>query len=130
MGVNDLAREDITENVIAIKINRSYREGMSKEALYEVTRGYWRLDVKRAEKAQYIFSVYGGVIKEVYEIMGWLPAGTVPRPTLPEAEIPVGRYEFVGEIAEDSVRNRYIERSIADLYRKGEANPIKYFFHA
>ena len=34
-----LEREEITENVIVIKINRSYKETMSETALYDVTRG-------------------------------------------------------------------------------------------
>lgn len=128
MEDNILVREDITENVIAIKINQAYRENMTELELYEVTRGYWKVDVKRAEKADYVFSVYKGMIKEVYKVKEWLPAGTIPRSTLPDAKVPTDRYEFVGEVAEEAIRNKYIEKSIANLYRKGEANPIKYFY--
>lgn len=128
MEDNILVREDITENVIAIKINQAYRENMTVLELYEVTRGYWKVDVKRAEKADYVFSVYKGMIKEVYKVKEWLPAGTIPRSTLPDAEVPADRFEFVGEIAEENIRDKYIEKSIANLYRNGEANPIKYFY--
>ena len=128
MKDNILVREDITENVIAIKINQAYRENMTELELYEATRGYWKIDVKRAKKAEYVFGVYKGIIKEVYKIKEWLPAGTIPRSTLPDAETPADRYEFVGEVAEEAIRNKYIEKSIANLYRKGEANPIKYFY--
>lgn len=128
MEDNILVRADITENVIAIKINQAYRENMTELELYEVTRGYWKVNVKKAEKADYVFSVYKGMIKEVYKVREWLPAGTIPRPTLPDAETPAGRFEFVGEIAEENIRDKYIEKSIANLYRKGEANPIKYFY--
>lgn len=128
MEDNTLVREDITENVIAIKINQAYRENMTELELYEATRGCWKIDVKRAEKVDYVFSVYKGIIKEVYKIKEWLPAGTIPRSTLPDAKVPTDRYEFVGEVAEEAIRNKYIEKSIANLYRKGEANPIKYFY--
>ena len=128
MEDNTLVREDITENVIAIKINQAYRENMTELELYEITRGYWKIDAKRAEKADYAFCIYKGIIKEVYKIKEWLPAGTIPRSTLPDAETPADRYEFVGEVAEEAIRNKYIEKSIANLYRKGEANPIKYFY--
>ena len=128
MEDNTLVREDITENVIAIKINQAYRENMTELELYEITRGYWKIDAKRAEKADYVFSVYKGIIKEVYKIKEWLPAGTIPRSTLPDAKVPTDRYEFVGEVAEEAIRNKYIEKSIANLYRNGEANPIKYFY--
>ena len=63
MENNILMREDITENVIATKINQAYRENMTELGLYEATRGYWKVDVKRAEKAQYAFSIYKGIIK-------------------------------------------------------------------
>ena len=128
MEDNILVCENITENVIAIKISQAYRENMTELELYEATRGYWKIDVKRAEKAEYVFSVYKGIIKEVYKIKEWLPAGTIPRSTLPDAETPADRYEFVGEVAKEAIRNKYIEKSIANLYRKGEANPIKYFY--
>ena len=130
MSNNILVREDITENVIAIKINRSYKETITKDGLYEITRGYWKIDIKKAQHADYAFSVYNGIIKEVYRIEKWLPAGSIPRPTLPDAEVPEGRYEFVGEVAEDEIRNKYVDKSIANLYRRGEANPIKYFFQS
>ncbi|MCM1220430.1 MAG: hypothetical protein NC548_38690 [Lachnospiraceae bacterium] len=128
MDTDILYREDITENVIAIKVNHSYKEDISEAGLYDITRGYWKISIQRAERAEYAFSVYKGIIKEVYKIEKWLPAGSVPRPTLPDAEVPEGRYEFVGEIAEDEIRNKYIGKSMANLYRWGEANPIKYFF--
>ena len=128
MEDNTLVREDIIENVIAIKISQAYRENMTELELYEATRGYWKIDVKRAERADYVFCVYKGIIKEVYKIKEWLPAGTIPRSTLPDAETPADRYEFVGEVAKEAIRSKYIEKSIANLYRKGEANPIKYFY--
>lgn len=122
-----LALEDITENVIAIKVSRSYKENMTKTALYEATRGYWKLNIKRAKQAEYAFSIFKGIIKEVYKIEEWLPAGSIPRSTLPDAEIPADRYEFVGEVAEENIRGKYIEKSIVNLYRKGDANPVRYF---
>lgn len=122
-----LRREDITENVIAIKINRSYRENMSALALYEATRGCWKINKQRVEQAEYVFSVYQGIVKEVYRIEKWLPAGSVPRATLPDAETPTDRYEFLGTIAENEIREKYVEKSIANLYRKGDASPVRYF---
>lgn len=128
MNDNILLREDITENVIAIKVNHSYKEDISEDSLYDITRGYWKISIQKAEHAEYAFSVYKGIIKEVYKIEKWLPAGSVPRPTLPDAEVPEGRYEFVGKVAEPNIRCKYVDKSIANLYQRGEANPIKYFF--
>lgn len=36
MNDNILFREDITENVIAIKINHSYKENISEAGLYDI----------------------------------------------------------------------------------------------
>ena len=130
MKGNILERKDIGENIIAIKINRSYRDNMTADELYEVTRGWWKLDIKRARLAEYVFSVCHGMIKEVYKLDGWLPAGSVPRTTLPDEVVPTDRFEFVGRIAEQGIRGKYIGKSLANLYRNGEANPIKYFFTA
>lgn len=126
---SSLLREDITEDVIAIKINGSFRQGMSAPALYDATRGYWKVDPQKAARARYVFSVYQGVVQEVYKVEGWLPAGSIPRPTLPGAETPAGRYEFTGCPAEGPIRAKYVGKSLRGLYRKGEANPVKYFLN-
>ena len=125
MNSNILMYEDITENVIALKVNRSYNENMTETELYDITRGYWRIDIKRAQYVDYAMSVYEDTIKEVYKIEKWLQAGTIPRTTLPDAEVPEGRYEFKGKIAEKEIRDKYIGKSIANLSIL--QNPIKYF---
>ena len=103
------------EKLIAFNLARSCREDMSKEALYDVTRGYWRIDIRRVEQAEYALGVYQGVVKEVCKIHRWLPAGDIFRPTLPDAETPEDRYGFTGEITEEAVRTRYIGKRIAGL---------------
>ena len=120
-----LERKEITENIIVIKINRSYQETMSEAVLYDATRGYWKLNLERAKQAEYVFSVYKGEIKEVYKIDEWLPAGSISR----DEEVPADRYEFTGKVAEPTVRDRYKGKSIAHLHRKGGANPVKYIFN-
>lgn len=103
------------EKLIAFHLARSYREDMSKEALYDVTRGYWRIDIRRAKQAEYALSVYQGTVKEVYKIHQWLPAKDIFRPSLPDAENPEGRYGFIGEVAETPIRKQYIGKHIAGL---------------
>jgi hypothetical protein len=36
------------------------------------------------------------------------------------------RWEFVGTIAEDNERNRYINRYVGHLFTRGAQNPISY----
>ena len=39
----------------------------------------------------------------------------------------IGRVEFVGKVAPDEVREKYIGRSVAKLYKRGEISPVKVF---
>ena len=41
-----LTLEDIKDNLVVIKINQTYKECKSAEALYDYTRGIWRRNVE------------------------------------------------------------------------------------
>ena len=55
----------VVDAVVLIRINRLYRHGMSEEELYDATRSCWKLSSRR-ERAKYAFSVFEGVVREVY----------------------------------------------------------------
>ena len=123
----------IKEPAILIRINQAFRYSMSEIELYDYTRGRWKLNPERAKKARYAFSIYEGTVQEVYEIIDWYEAGKTfsvrndNKNISREAGVGIeGRYEFVGNIAPDSVRNRYKYRSVADYFQKGNSNPIMY----
>jgi hypothetical protein len=71
---------NIMEHAILIRINQLYRYGMDADSLYDATRGVWVIGGRepggRRECAKYAFSVFKGVIMEVYKIKQWYPAGT------------------------------------------------------
>ncbi len=118
--------EDIKHNLIVIKINKLYQEGMSQEALYEATRGIWKIKIERAERADYALSVCKGIVKEVYQIDSWYPAGTTNYNTrVLNRDHCVGRAEFVGKVAPKVIRNYYVGKSITPLFKYGEASPVK-----
>jgi hypothetical protein len=124
----------VDEPVVAINIAEQYPYVRNADELYKCTRGFWRLKRESAEKANYAFAVYKGVIKEVYEIDCWEPAkiqtGQISSNKLNSQAIengtPInfGRYQFVGKIAPESVRNKYVERHIPITH--GQI-PILYF---
>lgn len=117
---------DLNDPALLIRINRLYRHGMSDAELYEVTRGVWKLGPRR-EYAKYAFAVFEGVVREVYSIESWHPAGSTPYETRPNEEMSLdGRWEFVGHIASDEVRNKYFGHSVAAYLTKGAQNPIAY----
>jgi hypothetical protein len=116
----------IDEKAILIRINQLYHESMTSEELYEATRGVWKVGIRRDE-AEYAFTVFRGEIKEVYKIDSWLPAGTFRYKTRSRADVEVaGRWEFVGSLAEDKIRNKYIGRTVKNYLAQGMVNPIVY----
>ncbi len=117
---------EIVDPVILIRISQEYRDGMSGIDLYEATRGVWRIGVRR-EQVRYALTVHRGTVQEVYRIHHWQPALTTPYTTrdLDAAQIQ-GRFEFVGAVAEDPVRNRYVGKSVAHYFTRGGQNPITY----
>jgi hypothetical protein len=101
---------NITDPVILIRVNQLYRHGMPAAELYDITRGVWRLVFERASAMKYVFSVYEGVVREVYEVAKWQPAQisgyTTRTDLIPEDG--KGRIEFVGKLAPEAIRQKYL----------------------
>jgi uncharacterized protein len=95
----DAPKIDIKEPVILITVNRQYHYGISPERLYEITRCSWKVSEHR-NKAQYAFSIYHGVVRQVYEIRQWEQAESGRR------------WCFSGHVANEL--QHYVGGSIAD----------------
>jgi hypothetical protein len=115
------AKPVIIDNpVMLIRISRWYTPGMSAKKLYEVTRHAWNVG-RRRENAKFACAVFEGVVREVYEIRGW------HKPSSREGEGDVSRrWEFVGKIADESVRSKYLGRRVESYLPRGGQNPIRY----
>lgn len=112
---------------LLIRINRLYRHSMTAEQLYEATRGVWKVGAARCKKARYALAVFDGVVREVYEIDSWHPAATTPYATRDAAQLDTkGRREFIGHVADATVRDAYVGRSVAKQFQQGLQNPIMY----
>ena len=124
--VQEITLEDIRENIVIIKINKSYREGMSETELYDVTRGCWKRKIASVEKADYALAVVYGIVKEVYQIDKWFPAENEVRETIPYNEaVDAGRIIFKGRTANEEIRKKYLDHSVAGLFKRGEVAPVK-----
>jgi hypothetical protein len=97
---------------------------MNPTELYDATRGIWRVGPKR-ERAKYAFVVFEGVIREVYEIIHWFRAGSTLS-TRDDSQWEGDRWEFVGRLAPQMLRRRYINRYVGHLFKVGSQNPIAY----
>jgi uncharacterized protein len=112
---------NVRHKAILITINRLYRTEMSPLELYEATRGIWVIG-RRREKAEYALAVYQGIVREVYRIQRWHPAGTLKYQSRDASDFKdSGRWEFSGSV-EDELRAKYVGRSVG---RSGR-NPIRY----
>jgi len=102
---------DIAEPSILIRVNQQYYQGISKDELYDITRQYWVLNPKK-HKIKYAFAVYHGIVRQVYEIVRWIPD--------PDSN----RWIFEGPVAESM--QHYIGGSVSRYVKYGAQNPIKY----
>ena len=111
---------EIIEPAMLIRINELFRDDLSAKELYDATRSCWRVSLDRANNVQYVLSVYKGIVREVYRVNSWTAAD-------PKAhEKNEGRFEFIGEIAEDEVRDKYKLHSVKHYFKKGNVNPFMY----
>lgn len=121
-----LNNKDIADNLLIIKINKSYYDGISPLELYDVTRGCWRRKIESVKDAEYALSVSDSIVREVYKINDWKPSKEVIRETTPnKPDTEDERITFIGEIAPDDIRNRYLNKNVKNLYKWGEADPVK-----
>ncbi len=106
---------NIEEPSIIIIINKLFKRNMSPEQLYEATRTSWVIGEKR-NKAHFAFAAYRGLVREIYSIQRWQQA-------------PIkGRWEFIGQVSPDSIRDKYINQSLENYIKKGSQFPIRYTF--
>ena len=101
------------EPCIIININRLYTRGISAQKLYDSTRASWIVGTKR-DRVKFAIASYRGLVREVYEIEKWQPNGD--------------RWEFIGKVAEDKIRDKYLGQSLENYIKKGGQNPIRYTF--
>lgn len=116
----------ITEAAVLLRISQLYRAGMSDAELYEAARGFWRMGPQRL-KVLYALAVYGGVVREVYEVVTWHRAGTTAYATRDASKPGDGkRWEFTGGIAPDQIRSKYLDGAVGHYFKRGAVNPFSY----
>ena len=55
-----------TDKIICVKVGKIKREN-----LYEMTRKYWAVNMKRASKATHVLSIVDGIVEAVYIPKEW-----------------------------------------------------------
>jgi hypothetical protein len=81
---------------------------MSSLSLFESTRGCWINPPRNDNSIKFAYATCNGIVKEVYEIHSWVKAGTQQYFTRNFDESDISkRWEFIGRIANEEVRNLY-----------------------
>ncbi|MEI4769798.1 hypothetical protein WAX74_09100 [Psychrobacillus sp. FJAT-51614] len=106
------------DDVVLIKINKSYKENMTADELYQATSISWVASFGKTatRDLKYYCAVYQNKIIEVYDFLGY------------EEEMPKrepSRYILNGQITSERVRSKLVGLDVSDLH-KGSGNPIKY----
>lgn len=116
---------EVTHPVMLIRVARLFRYDMSARELYEATRSAWRVGERR-NKATYALAVNDGIVREVYRISGWFQAGSTFAKDMPRGDKSADRWEFVGIVAPDKIRNKYLNRDVTKYLNRASQNPVLY----
>ena len=119
-------KAEIKENVMLIKLSKTFRYNMDPRDLYDNTRGVWKVAEHRRKEVDYAFAVYDGIIQETYKILQWFEAWSTfnnREDFTSQRQKDVKRWEFVGNVS-DEMRKKYLYKSVEHK----EQNPIKYTF--
>lgn len=120
-----VAEFDPKHKLLIININRSFSE---QKSAYDAVHLAWKLDKKRAEKADFILAVEKGLIVDILEADEWLEATPENFPELQQKR--EGRFGFKGKPTDkEYIRALYNRKRLPEIYRKkGASNPVKYTF--
>ena len=116
----------ISSDCIIININKQYKRGSGKDAIYNATKEIWTIDKKRIPTLKYVLSEYKGLIVEVFKVDNWYEKERGYNPGTKSFGKTKVAYGFEGKVAPDEIRNRYINKSIAHKKVKGAASAIRY----
>ena len=100
-------------NLLAAKKSASL---ILSSEIYEVMKGDWKLSVARADRAVCVLAVARGLVRAAFVPSPWVDAPNSP-----------GRKMMERTTAENSLHSSLVGTSVAHLFKRGAANPIRYF---
>lgn len=113
---------EIRHKVLLISVNRTALES----SLYESVRYAWRLDKRRAQRAEFVVATVQGLGVGAFIPEKWLEA--TAENFRGQVAIP-GRFGFIGKEAQEEIQKHYSGAHVPDSYRRrGASNPIKYTY--
>ncbi|MBI5849418.1 MAG: hypothetical protein HZB39_00030 [Planctomycetes bacterium] len=113
--------------VVLIRIARHYHALIEEQALYDVTRSWWRIAKRRCNpetpgSPRWAFAVFDGVVRAVFEIDGWEEPDPKDFAHDPGRE---GRRAFVGRRSM-VMEKRYRLTDVTRWLPKGSQSPLRF----
>ncbi|GAB3710159.1 hypothetical protein GCM10027592_46900 [Spirosoma flavus] len=124
--------DDLPQDCVIININRKYERGYGENAIYNATKGTWAINKAELQDSKgnilrkYVLSEYKGLIVEVFKVSRWFTQMREYNPTAKRHGQMRSGMAFEGAVAEPSVRNQYINKSIAHRKLKGSASAHRF----
>lgn len=122
MSVVEVARRysseklsELENHCAIININRSYSRSSSPTRIYDAVKEAWPIAASKVKEIRFVLAEYKGCIVDVFEVEEWYELPTTQGRS---------RWGFHGKQAEQSIREKYLYKSIAK--RRGAAFPVTY----
>lgn len=93
--------------------------------LYARSRHGWSLDVKRAQKADWVVAHAHGIVRAAFSADSWLPSADPIFAAFPKPE-GANAHGFIGRPAASIAWRAWVDRRIPDRYRTRFGNPVRY----
>ena len=122
-------RADFNHKILILRLNQHWRPNIPDGELYDITRGIWKLGMRR-ERVEVVLAVANGIVRKIYIPESWHPAGTTnytyKHPDVDEKHS--SRWEFIGKEATKKEHLEYLYIDVSWYYKKGEQTSTRYTF--
>ena len=110
-----LTNSDFRHKVLSININKTYDlKSEDHPNIYEATRKSWKLNARKIQEIDFVFSEYRGIVRAIFKPEKWLRDGA--------------RWMFEGvEVTDKEIVNQYLHKSMPPR-PKGSIIPTRYFY--
>lgn len=117
----EVLAHDLPSEEAALRIESAVIDALGLEGLTNEVRG-WESVTSGRMRLEDLVAYYAAAPVEVVDPVGATPYTARARGDLRRR----GRWEFVGRVAEEPLRSRYLLRSVARYFRKGLRSPVVY----